>query len=223
MEGSPITIGYWKIRGLIRHIQLVAAYCGANDINYEYYEQGDGPEFNSDCWKSVKFNLGLDFPNLPYLIEGDFKITETLAIIQYIVEKYRPEAGGDTLQEKATVNMLGMVAHNAKGCTFLCYTQDEDQKVADDGIAKLELVEKFLEGKKYLLGDKVCWVDVYLYELVNLISACDKEGKCATSIPNLLKLRDTVAEVQEIKDYLGSDKCEKFPFNNKVAKVNPAV
>jgi hypothetical protein len=28
-----------------------------------------------------KFNLGLGFPNLPYLLNGDFKITESMAIL----------------------------------------------------------------------------------------------------------------------------------------------
>ena len=76
-------IGYWMIRGLGRHIVLVAEYVGAN---YEprYYMQGPPPEVSRDEWLSEKFNLGLDFPNLPYLIDGDFKITETLAIARYI-------------------------------------------------------------------------------------------------------------------------------------------
>jgi glutathione S-transferase len=31
-------------------------------------------------------NLGLDFPNLPYLIKGDFKLTESIAIAKYIAK-----------------------------------------------------------------------------------------------------------------------------------------
>ena len=220
MEGSQITVGYWKIRGLVRHIQLVAAYCGA-DINYVSYEQGDAPDFSREVWTSVKFNLGLDFPNLPYLQEGDFNLSETLAIIQYIVEKFKPELGGETLQEKATVNMLGMVAHGAKSCTRFCYMQDDLQKVVDEGIAGLQTLETYLGDKTYLLGEKICWVDIYLYELINLITACDKDGKCSEAIPNLLKLHTTVAEVPEIKAYLSSDKCLDLPFNNKSAKINP--
>ena len=29
-------------------------------------------------------NLGLDFPNIPYLLDGDFKLTESIAIAKYI-------------------------------------------------------------------------------------------------------------------------------------------
>jgi len=34
-----------------------------------------------------KSKLNLDFPNLPYLINGDFKLTESIAIARYIIRK----------------------------------------------------------------------------------------------------------------------------------------
>ena len=76
-------IGYWAIRGLGRHLVLVAEYVGAN-YELKNYVQGPGPDFSREGWLSEKFTLGLDFPNLPFLIDGDFKITETLAIARYI-------------------------------------------------------------------------------------------------------------------------------------------
>lgn len=54
-----------------------------------------------------KKNLGLDFPNLPYLIDGHFKLTESSAIERYIIERSScQELLGKTLEEKAKVNML---------------------------------------------------------------------------------------------------------------------
>ena len=56
--------------------------------------------------------LGFDFPNLPYLIDGDLKLTETQAICGYIVlragEKYRGLIGASP-QEMAKVQMVGGV------------------------------------------------------------------------------------------------------------------
>jgi len=34
-----------------------------------------------------KINLGLDFPNLPYLIDGKLKLTEAVNISNYVVSK----------------------------------------------------------------------------------------------------------------------------------------
>ena len=38
-------------------------------VEYEeiQYDQGDGPEFSREDWYKVKFTIGYDFPNLPYL------------------------------------------------------------------------------------------------------------------------------------------------------------
>jgi len=35
-------------------------------------------------WFDEKFNLGLDFPNLPYFIDGDVKLTQSMTIIRHI-------------------------------------------------------------------------------------------------------------------------------------------
>ena len=46
------------------------------------YECGDGPTYDRSAWLDKKFTLGFDFPNLPYLEDGDVKLTQTVAIIK---------------------------------------------------------------------------------------------------------------------------------------------
>ena len=52
------------------------------NVNFEdrLYECGDTPDFDKSCWFDVKETLGFTYPNLPYLIDGETKITETIAI-----------------------------------------------------------------------------------------------------------------------------------------------
>ena len=109
-----LKFGYWKIRGLASNIRYQLAYSGVNDYEMIEYEQGDAPDFNSACWFDVKPTLGLAFPNLPYLIDGDHSMTETMAIHKYLADKYKPELLGTTPQERGTVNMLAGVLSDLK-------------------------------------------------------------------------------------------------------------
>ena len=60
-------------------------------------------------WKQDKEAL-MPFCNLPYLIDGDHKLSETFAVHQYIVGKYMPSALGSTPQERARAYQLQMIA-----------------------------------------------------------------------------------------------------------------
>jgi glutathione S-transferase len=76
---SEITLGYWGIRGRGQIPRHLLAYSGLpfTEKVYKAFEEYAGE----------KFNLGIDFPNLPYLIDGDVKISETWAVCRYILKK----------------------------------------------------------------------------------------------------------------------------------------
>ena len=84
---SQLILGYWKIRGLAESIRLLLHYL---EIEYkeDLYEFGPAPDYNLGNWYNIKYKLGLDYPNVPYLFDGDFKITESGAILRYICGKY---------------------------------------------------------------------------------------------------------------------------------------
>jgi glutathione S-transferase len=67
---EEIVFGYWGIRGLGQVPRLVLAYSGLNWKDVKYTER--------DQWFAKdRTGLGLQFPNLPYLIDGDFKLSES--------------------------------------------------------------------------------------------------------------------------------------------------
>ena len=95
MEQSRPVVGYWKIRGLASTIRYLMHYA---EVDFEdvMYEFSPAPEWSRDSWLSVKPTLGFDFPNLPYFIDGDFKLTESAAIFKYICHKWAKELLGTT-------------------------------------------------------------------------------------------------------------------------------
>ena len=81
------------------------AYC---EVAFEdkMYDVGPGPDFDKSDWLNVKQTLGFEYPNLPYLIDGQTKITETAAIMKYIARKYKPELLGSSAAELGRIEML---------------------------------------------------------------------------------------------------------------------
>ena len=73
---------------------------------------------------------------------------------------------------------------------------------------------------KYLLGDKLWNADIYLLEFFYLIDALNSEG-LANKYPNLDTLNYNVEKLQEIKDFLESEKNIKFPFLWPNAQIDP--
>ena len=103
---AKLIIGYWDLRGLVAPIKYLLEHLNVQyeDKQYFYGEAETG--FNKDSWFSVKNTLGFPFPNLPYLIDGDLKLTESHAIYRYKCNKYKPEYLGNNLVQKAKVDMI---------------------------------------------------------------------------------------------------------------------
>lgn len=79
---SEVTIGYWRIRGLAQTIRLLLSYTHTpfREVFYDFATK--------DKWfQEDKKDLALEFPNIPYLIDGHFKLTESAAIATYVIKR----------------------------------------------------------------------------------------------------------------------------------------
>ena len=45
----------------------------------------------------------MDFPNLPYIIDGDFKLTESKAVTVYICDRWCPALMGANIAERSRI------------------------------------------------------------------------------------------------------------------------
>eukprot|EP00795_Rhopilema_esculentum_P002478 gene2478-18140_t len=204
------TLAYWQIRGLAQPLRLILGYT-KTDFEDKTYAVGDGPTFDKSGWTSVKDSLGLDFPNLPYYIDGDVKITQSNAILRYIGRKYKLD--GETEEEKRRVDLMENQAMDFRnGFVRLCYNPRFDDLVDDykrNIAAMLKQFSAFLGERKFFAGDKLTMVDFVMYELLDQHKALDA---------SLLGPFDNLLEIPEIAEFQKSDKCFKGPINNKQAK-----
>jgi glutathione S-transferase len=97
---------YWKIRGIGGAIRLLLTYTG-EEFEEVLYEQGDSESgYSRHEWLDVKETLGLPFPNLPWLKDGDLMLTHSVAIMRYIARKH--SLLGATPAEEAKADMVAM-------------------------------------------------------------------------------------------------------------------
>lgn len=214
---APVVLAYWDIRGLAQPARLLLAYTGT-EFEDKHYVCGPPPNYDKTCWFGVKESLGLDFPNLPYLIDGDKKITQSNAIMRYLGRKNGLD--GKTEDEKIRVDMMENESMDFRnGLVRLVYAPDFEQKRPEyvkDVQTKLTRFSAFLGGRKWFAGDSLTFPDFIMYELLDQHRVM--EPTILDGTPNLKQFLDRFEALPEVKAYMSSDRFMKAPLNNKMAK-----
>jgi glutathione S-transferase len=131
MDSKPC-LGYWDVRGRGNEIKYHLAYSGV-DYTLKTYESSKREE-----WEAAKPNLGMPFPNLPYIQDGDVKISETLALHMYIASKWNPSLCGKTMAEKGEVLMQGLALYDRKMPIIgKCFGTSDKKEICDFGMGQL--------------------------------------------------------------------------------------
>jgi glutathione S-transferase len=118
-----------------------------------------------------KKGLGLEFPNIPYIINGDTKITESIAVHQYIAEVWDQTLLGKTPQDKAKVNMLTSLLNEFRWKIIrLCYDQDDKPKPIELYKTFLPNMVEYLGKNDFLIGDYPTTIDFYFFETIQLLA-----------------------------------------------------
>ena len=163
--GDKVKLGYWKFRGVHRGngARYLLAYSGA-----QWEEQNF--TMGSDEWSTFKSSGTIEFPNLPFIIDGDVNVTETFAVHRYIAGKFKPELLGSTPAEQARVMQLYSIANER--------IMDFVKLVFAEGTTRESLHAKAMSGletgpgsllsddRQFLTGANVCLADFVLFETI---------------------------------------------------------
>lgn len=212
---APV-LGYWNIRGLVAPIKYLLEYAG---VEYEdkLYKCSPPPTFDRSEWLNEKFTLDLDFPNLPYYIDGDVKITQSPVIIRHLARKHG--LAGKTEADQLRADLLHTQIYD--------YHMDYARTVYNPDFAdlkeayvkglpdKLKLLSQFLGDRKFVVGDYVTYADFLLFEFLegqsHLVEGLLKE------YPILEQFHQRILALEAIDKYFKSERAIKYPFNGAPA------
>lgn len=215
------TLGYWKIRGLAQGIRYQLIYQGV-EFNEVSYEEAKGENIRAH-WHKDKYNLGLEFPNLPYFIDGNVKMTETLAIHQYIADKWDPTLLGNTPKERAHVMMMAGIVKDLKmAVTGPMYGSGSKDEVMAKVPDLLPPILKYQGKNKFLCtNDKPTYVDFWFFELIQALRWVT-DGKIFQDYQALKYYYDEISALPNLNVHLTDPDAweKKVTFNFCLAKLN---
>ncbi|KAM7538954.1 hypothetical protein Aperf_G00000052731 [Anoplocephala perfoliata] len=205
----PPLIAYWNIRGLAEPIRLLLHYLGV-EYDEKVYNFGPPPGNSREEWLSEKFKLGLDFPNLPYYIDGDYKLTQSSAIMEYIADTHNMVP--TCKKHRAVLLML----HNdikdfrptAAKFIYRPHTDDEKKEFLRGLPDKLQQYENYLGDKEWLTGDKINYPDFSLCEILIQVER-HIEPNCLKNFPKLKAYLTRFENLPQLRSYLASGEFQK--------------
>jgi len=214
---APV-LGYWDIRGIVQPTRLLLAYTETSYVD-KLYSRGPPPDFDGSSWFNEKFTLGLDFPNLPYYIDGDIKITQMNAIIRHVARKNN--LVGETEAERVRVEMLEQqLKDDDKSFENVNYCDSQDYPTMKADYLKkmpdtLNAYSKFLGDRQFFAGAKLTYVDFIAYELLDKLALFEKS--IMSKYSNLVAFNARIEALPTVAKYMASDKFIKWPLNANMA------
>ena len=184
------------------------------------YETGDPPTYDKTCWLSKKNTLGLDFPNLPYFIDEDIRISESYGILKFICRKYKPEYLGNTVEERATIEMLMEVAGDMKRrMTRTCYSSAFASLKSDADLfvkGKLESLARWLAPRTWAVSERPTLADFDLFESLSFANIFYPGGIAAVS-DVFARYFQQVRTLKHIAEF--DDRRPRLKFKNKYSRL----
>ncbi|CAG2102924.1 unnamed protein product [Medioppia subpectinata] len=166
-ESTPI-LGYWDTRGRAQPIRYLLVYAGV-EFTDKIYTKAE-----KSIWESEKNTLGLDFPNLPYYIDGDLKLTQSMAILRYVGQKYGLVATDDSqraIQYMCEQQILDFLNDLVQIPQAVDYQEKKQEYVTNRVVPQLDLLAKFFADKQWLTGGQLSYVDFFAYDILFMLRA----------------------------------------------------
>lgn len=219
----PLTITYWPIRGLVQPALSLLEYL---EIDYTFVPMTT----DFATWAASKPGLqenGLEYPNLPYLKDGDIQLSKSKAIYFYIAKiGKRADMLPTTEQLPAYMMHLGVVSDLNLTCTKIAYGSKTTEELKTAHAASFEsfalkwaALDKRLGSSDWVFGDNLTVMDFILAETVEKFNDMEKENGLSTigGYENVQAHLQRFLALETVKAYRNSSRFAARPYNGDQA------
>ncbi|CAG0924753.1 unnamed protein product [Notodromas monacha] len=179
-------------------------------------------------WLQKRDAMGLDYPNLPYFIDGDKRITQSGAIMFYLARKHG--LLGATLEEKTRATMAYFELCDFRFAFYFAtyglwyeWVPESARLLGWTEVKKYDWYSKhlpsflrrssdFLGDRNFMAGEEVTFVDFLAYELLDVIQYTDP-ACLANATPNLWKYYHRMESMNAVQNHRHSHRHISWPVN----------
>jgi glutathione S-transferase len=211
------TLGYWNIRGMGQPLRFLLEYVGETYDEKRYAVDKPMEWFGQD-----KITLGLPFPNIPYYIDGDVKITGSVAVMKYIARKHKL-ADSLTENDQIVLDMVEIIVYDLMwvGLVGILSGKGDFETQKAEYLetympTKLQVLSEHLENKTYILGNKITYLDFLLYEA--LYEHFKFAPEVFNKFQNLKEFLKVIEDLPAISSYMKSDRYIHSPIFGPIFK-----
>jgi len=201
---------YWKIRGLGEPIRMMLEHLGVS------YENKYKTSFED--WFHEKINSDIELVNLPYLVDGETKLTQSYAIMRYLARKYKKLLPSGEIEQQRVDQAEGVLVDLRFSFAMLCYNP-EFEKMKDSFLKdlpnKLAGLEKVFGKRTWAVGTNLTYIDFGICEILDHMELCFPG--CYSNLPNIKKYKTAFNNLESIKKYKSSDKFFEMPVYSPLA------
>ncbi|GAB6021449.1 Glutathione S-transferase Mu 4 [Chamberlinius hualienensis] len=214
------TLAYFNIRALAQPVRLLLTYVGEKYEEKIYQAIGVPPNVDKSDWLKEKHSHNLDFPNLPYYIDGKVRLTHSPTILRYLARKYN--MGGKTEEEMQRIDLLESELYDLRENFFsLCRSANFDQQKVNylkNLAPSLKQISSFLGSRKYFAGDNLTYVDFIAYEY--LYEHQLLQPGLLNDYQNLANFYNNFEAIPQLSKYIQTAEASKFAANPRFRLPN---
>ena len=166
-------LGYWKLKGRAFPTRCLLHHAGIEFEDVIYTSDNKADWFGKLKPELAKSAKPVSIPSIPYIIDNDTHIFQSMACLQYAARKAGYVA--TTEQGKQVEDILNGVFteyFDGLGKARFGSNKEEDTKAwVEKTLNNLNGIADILKNSSgaYLTGEKISWIDFYLFQIVHFL------------------------------------------------------